>query len=284
MAIRLGPARWLPLVGLAAGVCAFGAPAAPGRHPAPATQPAPASQPAPRSQKLKSGLHSPMPGGRLAGYHGDTGLDIGGRFLPVYALAAGTLDYAERGHTRWRGRRDTDWTVRLKLDQPIAYKGRQVTHLYSAHLSAVAHHQPEGAPVRRRVAAGERLGTSGLANGSPHLHLGLILDGRVDQEYYADVLREWQVRELLGGYRNGALLPPLPRPPRAPARPTILNLLRPGAPRRGVNGRVDGAGGWPRHPAANRIEADDVQFRRVGALKRSASRGGTADETRRSTS
>jgi murein DD-endopeptidase MepM/ murein hydrolase activator NlpD len=216
----MGRARWLPLLVLAASICPGGALAAPGRQPAPATQPAPASQPAPRSQKLKSGLHSPMPGGRLAGYHGDTGLDIAGRFLPVYALAAGTLDYAERGHTRWRGKRDTDWCVRLTLDQPIAYQGRKVTHLYYAHLSGVANVQPEGAPVKRRVAAGERLGTSGLANGTPHLHLGLILDGRVAQEYYADVLREWQVREVLGGYRNGALLPPLPRLPASDRSPT----------------------------------------------------------------
>jgi hypothetical protein len=187
--------------------------AAPTSQPAAASQPVPASQPAPRAPRLRSGLHSPMPGGRLAGYHGDTGLDIGGRFLPVYALAAGTLDYSERGHTRWRGRRDTDYCVRLALDQPIPHKGRRVTHLYYAHLSAVTFLQREGAhaPTRRRVAAGERLGTSGQANGSPHLHLGLILDGRVDQEYYADVLREWEVREVLGGYRNGTLLPPLPR-------------------------------------------------------------------------
>jgi len=203
MAVNSAPGCWLPFLALVAAACPAAA--------APASQPAAASQPAPRSPRLKSGLHSPMPGGRLAGYRGDTGLDIAGRFLPVYAIAAGTLDYAERGHTRWRGRRDTDWCVRLTLDQPIPHRGRKVTHLYYAHLSAVAYPQAEGAPTRRRVVAGERLGTSGLANGTPHLHLGLILDGRVDQEYYADVLREWEVRDVLGGYRNGARLPSLPR-------------------------------------------------------------------------
>lgn len=159
------------------------------------------------SPKLPSGLHSPMPGGQMAGYYGDTGLDIAGRYQPVYALAAGTLDYAERGHTVWRGPRDTDYCVRIELDEPILYRGRRITHLYYAHLSAVESEQPEGAPVRRRVAAGERLGTSGIANGVAHLHLGLILDGRVDQEYYADVLREWEVRAVLGGYGKGARLP-----------------------------------------------------------------------------
>jgi hypothetical protein len=218
MTTRMTPVLRLPLVVLVAAVCPAAAGAETGNKAveAEASQPAAEAQPAPRrSPKLKGGLRSPFPGGRLAGYHGDTGLDIAGRFLPVYALAAGTLDYSERGHTLWRDRRDTDYCVRLQLDQPISYKGHKVTHLYYAHLSAVASVQRKGAPVRRRVAAGERLGTSGLANGTPHLHLGLILDGRVGQHYYADVLREWEVREVLGGYRNGALLPPLPR---APAR------------------------------------------------------------------
>ncbi|HEY3351690.1 MAG TPA: hypothetical protein VGQ83_00445 [Polyangia bacterium] len=193
--------------------------AAPG--PAPASAPA-ASQPAPdrpRSPRLPSGWHSPMPGGRFAGYRGDTGLDISGRALPVYALAAGRLDYAERGHTRWRGPRDTDFCVRIELDTPIPWQGRRVTHLYYAHLRAVDFVQAEGAPARRRVAAGERLGISGVANGSPHLHLGFILDGRVEQETYADILREWDARKLLGNYRNGALLPRLPGEPRRDPAP-----------------------------------------------------------------
>jgi murein DD-endopeptidase MepM/ murein hydrolase activator NlpD len=174
--------------------------------PTPAS-PTPAS-PAPLSPRLANKqLRSPMPGGQMAGYYGDTGLDIAGRYQPVYAIAAGTLDYAERGHTVWRGPRDTDYCVRIELDEPIPYRGRRITHLYYAHLSAVAFAQAEGATPRRHVEAGERLGVSGIANGVPHLHLGLILDGRVDQEYYADVLREWEVRAILGGYRKGARLP-----------------------------------------------------------------------------
>lgn len=164
-----------------------------------------AAQSSPRL--LNKQLHSPMPGGQMAGYYGDTGLDIAGRYQPVYAIAAGTLDYAERGHTVWRGPRDTDYCVRIELDQPIEYRGKRITHLYYAHLSAVAIPQAEGALPRRHVEAGERLGVSGIANGVPHLHLGLILDGRVDQEYYADVLREWEVRAVLGGYRKDARLP-----------------------------------------------------------------------------
>jgi murein DD-endopeptidase MepM/ murein hydrolase activator NlpD len=34
-----------------------------------------------------------MPGGYIGGWYGDTGLDIAGNHLPVYAVAAGILDY-----------------------------------------------------------------------------------------------------------------------------------------------------------------------------------------------
>ena len=145
----------------------------------------------------------PMPGGMMAGYQGDTGLDIGGVHLPVYAIAAGTLDYAEYGHTRWRGPKDTAFCLRLALDTPVAYKTHKITHVYYAHMSAVEFTQAEGAHERRHVAAGERLGTSGIANGSWHLHLGLLLDNQVEQDDWTYILREDEVRAALGGYKNG---------------------------------------------------------------------------------
>jgi murein DD-endopeptidase MepM/ murein hydrolase activator NlpD len=144
-----------------------------------------------------------MPGGFMAGYRGDTGLDIAGNRLPVYAIAAGTLDYAEPGHTVWTGPRDTPNCVRIELDAPILWKGRRITHVYYAHLSELALHQPEGSPTRLRVQAGERLGVSGVANGSPHLHLGFLLDGEVEQTWGTYLLED-EIREVLGGYRRGA--------------------------------------------------------------------------------
>ncbi|MGD0528458.1 MAG: hypothetical protein ABSE49_25200 [Polyangiaceae bacterium] len=150
-------------------------------------------------------FHDPMPGGVLGGYAGDTGLDIGGSRLPVYAIASGTLDYAEWGHTRWIGPRDTAYCARLTLDTPIPWHGHQITHVYYAHMSALELTQPESTPAdkRRHVAAGERLGTSGIANGSWHLHLGLLLDGQVEQDDWDYILREDEVRAALGGYKNG---------------------------------------------------------------------------------
>ena len=151
-------------------------------------------------------FRDPLPGGVLGGYAGDTGLDIGGTKLPVYAIAGGTVDYAEWGHTRWTGPKDTAFCVRIALAEPVPFRGHKITHVYYAHLSAVEVAQAEGAPQHRHVAAGERLGTSGIANGSWHLHLGLLLDGQVEQDDWTYILREDEVRTVLGGYKNGQRL------------------------------------------------------------------------------
>lgn len=152
-------------------------------------------------------LHNPMPGGIFAGYAGDTGLDLVGSPRPVHAIAAATVDYAEQGHTRWTGPKDSPFCVRLTLDQPITWKGHKITHAYYAHLSGVAFEQAEGSKKKRHVAAGELLGTSGVARGVPHLHLGLLLDNEVEQDDWTFILREGEVRTVLGGYNNSEVLP-----------------------------------------------------------------------------
>ena len=160
----------------------------------------------PRSTALPSGLHNPMPGGTLAGYAADTGLDIAGSPRPVFALAAGTLDYSEAGHTLWTGRRDTPYTIRFELDEPIRFGDHLVTHVYYGHLSRLAHVQHEHEGARRHVEAGEYLGFSGVARGSPHLHVGLLLDGEVSQAW-GTFLSADEIREVLGGLRNKTRLP-----------------------------------------------------------------------------
>jgi len=160
-----------------------------------------------KSGRLPSGFHNPMPGGVFAGYRADTGLDIAGNPRPVYAIQSGTLDYSEPGHTLWTGPKDTANCVRFKLDAPIPWKGgRLITHVYYAHLSRLEYSQAEGASKRQRIEAGERLGVSGIANHSPHLHIGLLLDGEVEQ-YWGTFLLEDEIRQVLGGYRNGTRLP-----------------------------------------------------------------------------
>ena len=149
-----------------------------------------------------------MPGGFTAGYAADTGLDLAGIRLDVFAIAAGEVVYAEPGHSRWTGPRDTDLAVLLELDVPLEHEGRRVTHAWYAHLSALAFEQASGALPRRRVEAGERLGTSGVANGAWHLHLGLLLDGDTSQHWGTFLLEE-DVRRVLCGLRARQRLPPL---------------------------------------------------------------------------
>lgn len=176
----------------------------PARTPAPPLLPPP-GPPKPRSGLLRGGLHNPMPGGVMAGYQADTGLDIAGIRLPVYSIAPGTLDYSEPGHTLWTGPKDTPNCVRVELDTPIPWKNRRITHVYYAHLSKLETLQREGELPRRHVEGGELLGVSGVANHSPHLHIGLLLDGEVKQ-YWGTFLLADEIRKALGNYRNGERL------------------------------------------------------------------------------
>jgi murein DD-endopeptidase MepM/ murein hydrolase activator NlpD len=173
---------------------------------APPPVPAPAPDPATLSPPLSCGLRSPMPGSFTAGYAADTGLDLAGIKMPVYAIANGRVVYAEPGHSLWASPRDTDLAVLLELEEPIAWGERQVTHVWYAHLSELAFEQAEAAPERRRVVAGERLGTSGVANGAWHLHLGLLLDGDTSQRWGSFLLED-EVRRALCGLRPRQRLP-----------------------------------------------------------------------------
>jgi hypothetical protein len=175
----------------------------------PTSSPAPASpQAPPLAARLKNAsLASPMPRGNLGGWPGDTGLDIAGDHLEVFALASGTLDYSEWGHTRWTTGKDTAYSVRLALDEPIAWGEHRITHVYYTHLSKVDTAQREGSETRKHVVTGERIGVSGIGNGTPHLHLGLLLDNQVEQDSWTYILREHEVRKVLGNYKNGARLP-----------------------------------------------------------------------------
>ena len=67
----------------------------------PVLAPRGASASAPRSPPLRNPrLRSPLPSGVLAGYAGDTGLDLGGTVLPIYTLTTNTLNYSKHKHTQ----------------------------------------------------------------------------------------------------------------------------------------------------------------------------------------
>jgi hypothetical protein len=148
-----------------------------------------------------------MPGGSVGGWYGDTGVDISGRFLPVHAVADGVLEYSEWGHTLWTQKGDTPFSIRLRLDVPIAFGAHRITHVYYTHLSHVVQNQPEGTSSPKHVVAGERIATSGIGNHVAHLHLGFLLDNQVEQDSWEFILRDDAIRKVLGGYRNGEVLP-----------------------------------------------------------------------------
>lgn len=154
-----------------------------------------------------------MPGAFTAGYAADTGLDLAGIKLPVFAIASGEVVYAEGGHSLWSSARDTDLAVLLELDAPIPALDRAVTHVWYAHLSELAFEQPEreAGERGRRVSAGERLGVSGVANGSWHLHLGLLLDGDTAQRWGSFLLED-DARRVLCGLRARQRLPAMTAP------------------------------------------------------------------------
>jgi len=169
----------------------------------PPVSPAP-PQPPLHAPKLKNAaLFSPIPGGILGGWNGDTGLDVSASFRPVHAIAAGTLDYSESGHTLWKRGKDTPNSVRLKLDAPIPWKEHRITHVYYTHLSALETVQKEDDASKKHVEGGDKLGVSGIGNGVPHLHIGLLLDDNVEQDSWDTLLVEGDVRKVFGGYKNG---------------------------------------------------------------------------------
>jgi hypothetical protein len=86
------------------------------------------------------------------------------------------------------------------------FGARTITHVWYAHLSELARELHEGSSEHVHVTAGRRLGKSGMANGCNHLHIGLLLDGQVEQ-YWGTYLLEDDVRKVLCGWSAGVRLP-----------------------------------------------------------------------------
>ena len=123
------------------------------------------------------------PSTQPGGYAADTGLDIIGKTGdPIVAPVSGTLEYAERGHVAQMGQ-DSDprkpgiqdqHSFRIKLDKPFTYAGKKVNFAYGTHLAELHKGVKDKSGIH--VKAGTLMGTMGVANKVPHLHLGFVED------------------------------------------------------------------------------------------------------------
>jgi hypothetical protein len=151
------------------------------------------------------GLVNPVPSQNIArnrgGYAADTGLDIltpvGSR---VVSPVSGILEYAERGHVAQMGQdanpnmpgMQDQHSVRIKLDKPFEYSGKKVNFFYVTHMYDLASSIKNKSGLR--INAGDFLGLSGVANQTPHVHVGFVEDRA--QNSFLDYK---QVRNLLSG-------------------------------------------------------------------------------------
>ena len=141
------------------------------------------------------------PSKQPGGYAADTGLDIIGKTGdPIVAPLSGTLEYAERGHVAQMGQ-DSDPTkpgiqdqhsFRIKLDNPFTYAGKKVNFVYGTHLSKLHPGVKDKSGIK--VKAGTLMGTMGVANNVPHLHIGFVED-RAQNRF----LNFREVKNLLAG-------------------------------------------------------------------------------------
>ena len=161
--------------------------------------------PASSGTTLNYGLVNPTPNTNIlenkGGYAADTGLDIIGKVGdPIVSPVDGILEYAERGHTVQMGQ-DSDPTkpgiqdqlsFRIRLNKPFTFDGKKVNFVYGTHLATL------DAGVANKfdipIKAGQRLGTMGVANNVPHLHIGFVED-----RAQTGFLNFKEVRRLLSG-------------------------------------------------------------------------------------
>ena len=161
--------------------------------------------PASSGTTLNYGLVNPTPNTNIlenkGGYAADTGLDIIGKVGdPIVSPVDGILEYAERGHTAQMGQ-DSDPTkpgiqdqlsFRIRLNKPFTFDGKKVNFVYGTHLATL------DAGVANKfdipIKAGQRLGTMGVANNVPHLHIGSVED-----RAQTGFLNFKEVRRLLSG-------------------------------------------------------------------------------------
>lgn len=125
-------------------------------------------------------------------YPQDSGCDILAESESVVAVGNATLIYAERGHTKWTTPPDTPYSVKLRLDKPVIRNGVSYPLVFMTHLS-----QTTTKINGTKIDKGEYVGTTGLGNKVPHLHITFYTEdhgrwiGKAPDDYKSDEVMLW---------------------------------------------------------------------------------------------
>ena len=103
------------------------------------------------------------------------GIDIAAYFgTPVYSPVSGTLVYSGWGDTSNTGSHETAYSITIRANNIVNYKGTQIGEVFLTHLSGIRYRCAES-KCNISVKQGELLGFSGTAGDgyAPHLHMSL---------------------------------------------------------------------------------------------------------------
>lgn len=118
------------------------------------------------------------------------GMDVETPFgTPVYSPVSGKLVYSKWGGTINKGSDETSYSVTIKPSKILKYKGVKINEVFLTHLSGIRYRCNSIKKCKRKVKAGELIGFSGTAAGTPntkttkwapHLHLTLYNSSNYD--------------------------------------------------------------------------------------------------------
>lgn len=131
---------------------------------------------------------------------------------PVYAVANGTIQYSEWGHTVNKGSHETAYSVKIKLDKPFTRNGVKYICAYYTHMSKLVYDVPEKSNKSNtiHVKPGDLIGYSGTANYCAHLHFSFEGDASSNYKmmYTTDVCNMLGISRGEKWNTGGSINPP----------------------------------------------------------------------------
>ncbi|MEG2147113.1 MAG: M23 family metallopeptidase, partial [Bacilli bacterium] len=120
---------------------------------------------------------------------------------PIYAIADGTMEYSEWGHTVNKAKQETAYSVKIRFDNSFKYNGKwakgigksiayssgtkTASYAFYTHMIGIRY-RANSSIGTRKVKQGELIGWTGYAN-APHLHLSIYDSNQKFQISTADM-------------------------------------------------------------------------------------------------